>query len=297
MRPILRPGLQILRRDINTLQLGLDWPGVCTLRETPALTAVLAAVDGFRDCPGVVLAAVESGVSRADALSALEVLIDCGALVEQSTAWRSADSEGAWASLWLLAGPERSAADLSRRRQQRRVHVRGTGQVADAARALLGLAGVADASHGGADLVVLASDCEPSRDLADQVMREDAGAHLWVFTREVVGVIGPFVVPGGSVCLRCADLARADLDPAWPTLLQSAAAHRPAAPACDPLLASLLGAWAAQEVAVWASGLRPQTWNCVIEIPQGFGVVSAQTFDMHPRCGCGWTVWHDTMGA
>lgn len=250
VRPILRPGLQILRRDINTLQLGLDWPGVCTLRETPALTAVLAAVDGFRDCPGVVLAAVESGVSRADALSALEVLIDCGALVEQSTAWRSADSEGAWASLWLLAGPERSAADLSRRRQQRRVHVRGTGQVADAARALLGLAGVADASHGGADLVVLASDCEPSRDLADQVMREDAGAHLWVFTREVVGVIGPFVVPGGSVCLRCADLARADLDPAWPTLLQSAAAHRPPPPPATPC-----------SPACWARGQR-RRWRC-----------------------------------
>lgn len=297
MRPILRPGLQVLRRDINTLQLGLDWPGVCTLRETPALTAVLAAVDGFRDCTGVVLAAVESGANRVDAESALEVLIDCGALVDQAAVWRTDDSEGAWASLWLLAGPERGAADVVHGRQQQRVDVRGTGQVADAARGLLALAGVTDGSYGGADLVVLASDCEPSRDLADQMMRAAGGAHLWVFTREVVGVIGPFVVPGSSVCLRCTDLARADLDPAWPILLQSAAAHRPAAPACDPLLAALLGAWAAQEAAVWASGLRPQTWDCVIEIPQGFGVVDAQPFDMHPRCGCGWSVWHDTMGA
>ena len=296
MRPILRPGLQILRRDINTIQLGLDWPGVCTLRETTALAAVLAAVDGFRDCSGVVLAAVESGVSRPEALAALELLIDCGALVDQALAWRNSESEAAWASLWLLAGPARSAADVARGRQRHRVEVRGTGQVADAARTMLPLAGVARAAPGGADLVVLASDSEPSRDLADQAMREEVD-HLWVFSREVVGVLGPFVVPGSSACLRCADLARAELDPAWPILLQSAAAHRPAAPACDPLLARLLGAWAAQEVAVWASGLRPQTWDCVIEIPQGFGVVGAQNFDMHPRCGCGWAVWHDTMGA
>ena len=31
-------------------------------------------------------------------------------------------------------------------------------------------------------------------------------------------VVGPVVVPGGP-CLRCLDLARADLDPAWPALL------------------------------------------------------------------------------
>lgn len=266
------------------------------MRETTALAAVLAAVDGFRDCSGVVLAAVESGVSRPEALAALELLIDCGALVDQALAWRNSESEAAWASLWLLAGPARSAADVARGRQRHRVEVRGTGQVADAARTMLPLAGVARAAPGGADLVVLASDSEPSRDLADQAMREEVD-HLWVFSREVVGVLGPFVVPGSSACLRCADLARAELDPAWPILLQSAAAHRPAAPACDPLLARLLGAWAAQEVAVWASGLRPQTWDCVIEIPQGFGVVGAQNFDMHPRCGCGWAVWHDTMGA
>lgn len=298
MRPILRPGLQILRRDRHSVQLGLDWPGVCTLRETPALTAVLAAVDGFRDSLGVVLAAVESGAGRADAEEALEVLIDCGALVDQAAAWRSDESEGAWASLWLLAGPERGAADIVRARQRHRVQVRGSGAVADAVRSVLGLARVAAASDGTADLVVLASDCEPSRDLADHVMREQGGAtHLWVFTREVVGVLGPFVVPGSTSCLRCADLARSELDPAWTTLLESAAARPPTAPACDPLLAALLGAWAAQEVAVWASGLRPQTWNSVIEIPQGYGAVGSQAFDLHPRCGCGWPVWQDTMGA
>ena len=143
---------------------------------------------------------------------------------------------------------------------------------------------------------MLASDCEPDRETADQIMR-DGEAHVWVFTREVVGVVGPFVVPGRSGCLRCVDLARSELDPAWLTLLASAAAHPVAAPACDPLLAVLVGAWAAQEVAVWASGLRPQTWDCVSEVPQGIGAVGTESFGLHPRCGCGWPVWHDTMGA
>jgi len=296
VRPILRPGLQVLRRDMHTLQLGLDWPGVCTLRETPALAAVLAAVDGFRDCSGVVLAAVHAGASAADAQAALDVLIDCGALVDQSTVWRRDDAEGAWAFLWLLAGPQRAAGDVVKARLQRRVAVAGSGAVADAVRSVLGLAGVTLASPGGADLVVLASDCEPQREMADEMMREGA-AQLWVYTREVVGVIGPFVVPGESGCLRCVDLARSDIDPAWPTLRAGAAAHRPNALACDPLLATLMGAWAAQEVAVWASGLRPQTQDCVIEVPQGFGAVAAETFGMHPACGCGWPVAHDTMGA
>jgi len=296
VRPILRPGLQILRRDVNTIQLGLDWPGVCTLSATPALSAVLEAVDGFRDSAGVVLAAVETGASRADAECALDVLVDCGALVDQATVWRRSDSEGAWAALWLLAGPERGATEVVRGRQRQRVQVRGIGDVADAVRSVLSLARVTAAPDGAADLVVLASDSEPSRDVADSVMNEGV-AHVWVYTREVVGVLGPFVVPGRSGCLRCADSARSELDPAWPTLLESAAARPLATPACDPLLAALLGAWAAQEVAVWASGLRPQTWDCVIEVPLGFGSVSAQALGLHPRCGCGWPVWQDTMGA
>jgi len=296
VRPILRPGLQILRRDVNTIQLGLDWPGVCTLSSTPALSAVLEAVDGFRDSAGVVLAAVETGASRADAECALDVLVDCGALVDQATVWRRSDSEGAWAALWLLAGPERGATEVVRGRQGQRVQVRGIGDVADAVRSVLSLARVTAAPDGAADLVVLASDSEPSRDVADSVMN-DGVAHVWVYTREVVGVLGPFVVPGRSGCLRCADSARSELDPAWPTLLESAAARPLATPACDPLLAALLGAWAAQEVAVWASGLRPLTWDCVIEVPLGFGSVSSQALGLHPRCGCGWPVWQDTMGA
>jgi bacteriocin biosynthesis cyclodehydratase domain-containing protein len=297
VRPLLRPGLRVLRRDVRTLQLGLDWPGLCTLQETPALRAVLAAVDGFRDLQGVVLAAADSGADLDEARAALDVLIDCGAVVDQASCRRLGSPESSWTSWWLLAGPRRGAADILAARQRQHVRIEGTGQVADRIGDLLTAAHVpwsldADA----ADLVVLASDSEPLRSLADASMR-DAVPHLWTWVRDVVGVVGPFVVPGVTGCLRCADHARAELDPAWPTLLESAAARPPAAAACDPVLAALVGAWTAQEIAIWASGLRPQTINAVIEVPQGFGDVDRQSVELHPHCGCGWSTWHDTMEA
>ncbi len=297
MRPLLRPGLQILRRDLRTLQLGLDWPGVCTLLDTPALQAVLGSIDGFRDLSGVIMAAASRGVEVHEARSALEVLIDCGAVVDQASCWRGERSESSWAALWLLAGPGRAAEDLVADRALRRVGIVGDGQVADQVHTLLSVAQLTIVeSAATADVVVLASDSEPLRDSGDEALRDNV-AHLWVHTRDVVGVVGPFVLPGITGCLRCADRTRAETDPAWLTLVESAAVRRLAAPACDPLLAALVGAWAAQEVAVWASGLRPQTLDSLIEVPQGFGDIDKQSFGLHPHCGCGWPAWRDTMGA
>jgi hypothetical protein len=297
VRPLLRPGLQILRRDARTVQLGLDWPGVCTLSETPALRSVLAAIDGFRDLRGVVMAAVDSGSDLDEAQTALDLLIDCGAVVDQAACWRRDTGESSWSSWWLLAGPGRSATDILRERQRRHVRVEGSGQVASSVGPLLTTACVPWSDDSTApDLVVLAHDGEPPRDLADGLMR-DGVPHVWACVRDVVGIVGPFVVPGATGCLRCADQARADIDPAWPTLLQSAAARRAVVPACDPLTAGLVGTWVAQEVALWASGLRPQTIDAIIEVPFGFGAVETSRVQLHPRCGCGWPVSRDTMGA
>lgn len=297
MRPTLRPGLQILRRDLRSIQLGLDWPGVATLEETPALRAVLAAIDGFRDAIGVVLAAGETGVSSDDAQTALEVLVECGAVVDQRASSGPDISASTWSALWLLAGPGQDAGDLLRKRVGCQIRVVGRGTVAATTRALLGHGQLNQAAEDEpADLLIVAADDEHRRGAADEPMRE-ALPHVWVCVRDLVGVVGPFVVPGTTACIRCVDAARADLDPSWPVLVESADVRRLRAPACDPLLAHLVAAWAVQEAATWASGLRPQTWDRVIEVPLGFGVVQSETFLLHPRCGCGWPTWEDTMGA
>lgn len=296
MRPHLRPGLQVLRRDVRSLQLGLDWPGVVVLPDTAAMQAVLAAVDGLRDSAAVVLtAATASEVDVEAATAALDVLIDCGAVIDLPHHLRGHTTEAAWASDWLLAGPRGTAPELAASRDHHSVEVWGSGQVADGVRLLsarFGLAGDGSA----ADVVVIASDHEPPRAWSDQAMA-DGRPHLWAGVRELVGVLGPFVEPGSGPCLRCVDRARADLDPCWPTLVESASRPRLHVHACDPLLATLVATWAVQEVASWAAGLRPHTVAHTLEIPLGTGGVESVRYHAHPACGCGWPVWEDTMGA
>ncbi|HYO32971.1 MAG TPA: hypothetical protein VES21_08995 [Nocardioidaceae bacterium] len=297
MRPLLRPGLKILRRDIHTLQLGLDWPGLTVLRETPALRAVLEAIDGFRDAAGVILAATAAGPSHEECEEALVLLVDSGAVVDNALRRPTHLSESTESALWLLAGPGRSVADVVEARARCVVWIDGEGVVAEAARSLLTTAQVTVCTDPAKATVVLAaSDREPSRDQADTLMH--AGLpHLWCYVRDLVGVVGPFVLPGTSACLRCVDAAHTDIDPAWPTLLRSTTVRPLRVPPCDSLLATLVAAWAAQDVTLWASELRPQTCDRVIEIPQGWGPVEAAHYELHPLCGCGWPLWQDTMGA
>jgi bacteriocin biosynthesis cyclodehydratase domain-containing protein len=297
MRPMLRPGLKVLRRDPRTLQLGMDWPGVTALPDTAALRAVLGAIDAFRDVAGVVLAASNTGPSPEECTAVLGTLIDCGAVVDYTPRLAPELGESTEAALWLLAGPGRAVADVVGARERSRLWVCGTGSVADAVARLSRSAGLRlcrDAA--AATVIVVASDREPTREIADALMHVGV-PHLWAYVRDLVGVIGPFVVPGATACLRCVDAARASHDSAWPTLLQSAEASPQPVPPCDAVLATLVAAWAAQEVALWASDIRPQTYGRVIEVPQGWGPAETVQYEPHPACGCGWPLRHDTMGA
>jgi hypothetical protein len=296
VRLMVRPGLKILRRDARTLQLGFDWPGVAAVRDTDALRSVLAAIDGVRDHRAVIAAATAGGVPVDACEEALALLLECGAVVDAGGPPPARLSEATSSALWLLAGPQRDLSDVVRSRQRCVVWVHGEGIVADTVRALTGSAGLRLCDDPDqATVGVLAGDREPSRDQADAAMR--AGfPHLWAYVRDLVGVIGPFVVPGRTACLRCVDAARTEADPAWPTLLQSAATRPLRVAACDGVHAALVGAWAAQEVALWASDVRPRTRGRVIEVPMG-GPAEEGVFDPHPACGCGWLEWRDTIGA
>jgi bacteriocin biosynthesis cyclodehydratase domain-containing protein len=296
VRLMVRPGLKILRRDARTLQLGFDWPGVAAVLDTESVRSVLAAIDGVRDHRAVLAAAASSGVPIEACQEALALLLECGAVVDAGGQPASELSEGTSAALWLLAGPRRGLIDVLAARERRAVWVVGDGAVTDTVRALTVSAGLRLCDDPDrAEVGVLAGDREPSRDLADAVLR--AGVpHLWAYLRDLAGVIGPFVVPGRTACLRCVDAARTEADPAWPTLLQSTAVRPLRVAACDGVQATLVAAWAAQEVALWASDVRPRTRGRVIEVPMG-GPVEESHFDPHPACGCGWLEWRDTIGA
>lgn len=289
--------MHVLRRDTRTLQLGLEWPGVAALQASPSVRAVLDAVDGFRDVTGVVLAAAAHGVAVEDARQAVEALLDAGALVDQAVVKPLAVPESTWSALWLLAGPRSTAGAVMTARQQTRVHVLGSGQVAALVRSLL-VQEQLTMTHDieAATVLVIAADQEPSREAADDAMRSGS-PFLCVGIRELVGLVGPFVVPGRTACLRCVDLSRSALDPCWPTLIQAAqAAHAPAS-SCPPSLVAATAGYAAQEAALWASGALPVCCDGVVEIPHGLGEVQTVAYPPHPECGCGWRTGRETMSA
>jgi hypothetical protein len=294
---MLRPGLHVLRRDVRTLQLGLEWPGVAALLDSPAVRAVLDAVDGFRDITGVILAAEARGVPPGAAHQAVDALLDSGALVDQAVVKPAELDHAAWSAMWLLAGPRATASALHRVRQETRVYVDGSGQVADLVSRL-----VADEhlplthSSDDATVVVVTADHEPSRESADEAMRRGV-PFLCVGMRELVGLVGPFVVPGRTACLRCVDLFRSQLDPCWLTLVDSIHANPAAARCGPPSLVTLTGGYATQEIAIWASGALPVSCDHVVEIPHGLGQVQTVGYQPHPECGCGWQSEQETMTA
>src|SRR4051794_2370576 len=131
MRPILRPGLHILRRDIRTLQLGAEWPAVAAVEARPSVTTVLACVDGFRDARGVALASQAQGIAPLEAGEAVSALIGAGVLVDQAVVCPPDVPEPTWAAMWLLAGPEQTARTVLESRRRTSVAVLGTGEIAD----------------------------------------------------------------------------------------------------------------------------------------------------------------------
>lgn len=289
--------MHVLRRDARTLQLGLEWPGVAAVHGSTSVRAVLDAVDGFRDVPGVVLAAAATGVDIDDVQEALEALLDAGALVDEAIVKPRTIPEATWAALWLLAGPRDTARTVLRRRQATSVHVLGSGYVAGILTSLLKQEQLPlTPDVGEAQVVVVAADQELSRDVTDDAMRSGA-PFLCVSLRELVGLVGPFVVPGRTACMRCVDLSRADLDACWRTIVQTANATPPATAACPPSLAAITAGYAAQEIALFASGALPVSCDHVVEIPHGLGEVQTVGYPPHPQCGCGWQIGHETMSA
>src|SRR5690606_16750741 len=128
-----------------------------------------------------------------------------------------------------------------------------------------------------------ASDPRVRRRLA-----EDRVPHLVATVRETTGLVGAFVLPGQSACLRCLDLHRADRDPAWPVLAaQLAMSPRSTVEACDTVLATAVACWAVREVLGFLDGApRPATVNGSLELTLTDWQWRRRSWTPHPECGC-----------
>jgi bacteriocin biosynthesis cyclodehydratase domain-containing protein len=252
MRPLLAPGLHVLRRGDERLQVGLDRSRAVLLPDT-------------------------SDVRR-----------DLRALVRGEVTCLSQVPEQVRP---LLDEPGTTATG--------RVAVIGFGHPSGAVmlsrlRSLVGAAGHT-AARTVADVVVVAGVGEPERELVDR-WGQSGTPHLLVRLVEGHAVVGPFVDPGRTACLRCLDATVTDEDPAWPLLVQQyaslSARDRPdgAGEPVDPVLADLACAWAVRDVTSYLHGHRPSTWSATIRIDPLLRDICTTQWLRHPACGCTWTM-------
>ena len=204
--PALRidPELAVLERSDGSIQLG--WGS-----DTATVVVPPDGMDTFE--VGVLLRLLDGRLTHD------EVVAAAGARGLPSNPVR--DLLGELAAAGTVRQVPASATEPTR---PRRVRVHGSGPLAAAIVEDLPVWDVrwvrsssGDEPPEPADCVVLADRQVPDPRLVRRLVR--AGLpHLAVRIRDGRGVVGPFVFPGRSSCLRCADLVRTDLDPSWPRL-------------------------------------------------------------------------------
>ena len=138
-------------------------------------------------------------------------------------------------------------------------------------------------------VVVLATAGALDPAIADDLIRSGV-PHVRVTVREATAVIGPFVVPGVTACLRCLELHRCDRDAAWPLIAAQLAADgaRSFIDACDIALATLAASLCALQVLAFIDGGTPATRDGTLEIALPDWRVRRRSWRAHPLCGCGW---------
>lgn len=288
--PRLLPGLPVVRRDAEHLQVGVEDRSV-VLPDRPQVRDLLQALTGTGTgpvpgpdvSPAALLALAR--LARAGLLVDREVLAACLTTYADGPAQRAA-------ALATLHSSPRDAGTRWAARTRASIRVDGAPADASVVEQALASSGVSSARAAG-DAVVLLRDREPDRDELDRLQHDDV-PHLLVRAALDHVVVGPFVEPGRTACLRCLDAHRTDRDPRWPLVLaQQAGLDVPAVR--DPALWQLALGWAARDVLRWLDGEEPSTWSATVRIgpdlrPQRLA------WRRHPRCGCGWADLHAGSG-
>ena len=137
------------------------------------------------------------------------------------------------------------------------------------------------------DLAVLAPAGDPHPALAE-ALHAAAVPHLPAEVHETTGVLGPFVMPGRTSCLRCRDLHRTGRDPGWPRAAAPLSRPTPGAEqrACDVLLATQTAVLTAMNVLAHIEGEPLPTAGATYEISLPFLTQVRRERPVHPECGC-----------
>jgi hypothetical protein len=251
---LLRPGVGLARRDAAHLQLGTEPPLAAVLPDSRAVRLLL--VELAHGSPLTTLDAVTAPV--------LDELVAAGLVVAADDA----------------AGRQASRAAC-------RVHVDAPDEVLPAVLRLVGEVGLRlTRSTSQASVALVWSEGEPPRARLDDWMRTGT-PHLVV--REGPGgpLLGPYVLPGATACLRCVDAHVGERDPRRGLVVEQIATTPPLSPfEPDPALRSLALAWAVRDLAAGAEGGVPATWSATVAIDRLPPTVT--TYRRHLHCGCAW---------
>ncbi|RLV54683.1 hypothetical protein D9V41_15335 [Aeromicrobium phragmitis] len=251
VRPVLRPGAVVLRRDARHLQVGTT-PAV-VVRDEPGSAAVLRHADGVRTADELAQIAVRAGSSRGAALVA--ELLARGALVVAPV------------------GGRRPRVDLR--------HDAGGARFADVFRALAAEDAVFEECPQA--LVVTVTVGEPAR-AAFQAMRDHRIAHLPVVLIDDRVRVGPLVFPGHTPCLDCFDLQQSAGDPHWLALVPQFGRSRPARVGAGASAVGLAAAEAARAVEELRIDTPPRLVGRSVLFGQAPRLES--TVGFQHRCGC-----------
>jgi hypothetical protein len=251
---VLRPGVGLARRDDHHLQLGSEPPLAVVLPDTRLVRLlVLELAHG-----GPLTSLDPTTVPLLDALVAAGLVVR----LEDETERR-------------------------RRRAAARVHLDAPDDVLPTLVRLVGEAGLRITREpAAASGAVVWRRGEPHRALLDGWMRAGT-AHLVVREGVAGTLLGPYVLPGATACLRCVDAHLAEHDPRRALVveqLSSAPPLRPLDP--EPALRALAAGWAVRDLTVAAEGGVPATWSatlCLSELPP-----RVTAYRRHLHCGCAW---------
>jgi bacteriocin biosynthesis cyclodehydratase domain-containing protein len=279
---VLRPGVRVVRRDRDHLQIGVGESAVIAA-DTPEVRALLASLEAAQPVEATTPAARECW----GALLERGQVVDADAYFhELPPAPRAQQARSALFAHhpadapWRLAA--RSAAGIAVLAEPRMV------DLASQARELLSLAGIRMARREPSAALVLVGG-EVRRARLDPLLQ--AGTpHLLVTESEGSVRLGPFVEPGTTACLRCIDAALSEHDPRRALIVEQQAGRRgqgPVAPPHDPALRLLSLALAVLDLTAYVDGDRPLTWSTTIEVSPDLAL-EGTPWKRHPRCGCAW---------
>lgn len=168
----------------------------------------------------------------------------------------------------------------------------GASRAASALRLLVGWgANAAPDSH--PDLVVLVREDAIDVREADRLVAAGQD-HLAVVCAADRISVGPLVTPGHGPCLRCLDLHRCDLDPAWPQIAAQMCAGSPSGSGSgsgrargESASCLVAAGLAALQALLHLDGrLRPIAHGHTVDVQLPDGLTDRRRWPVHPSCGC-----------